>query len=122
MVDCQIDRSHLPSLFMKLTAEIGQHSRVRVRDALVGGDSQRKEIKMRTLLHATFLGLALGLIGMSGASALPANGSVITSVQPIDSAQPSDQAGSLLQVADGCGRGWHWSFRWRHCVPNWRWR
>src|ERR1700730_16947882 len=106
-VDCQMDRSRLPSLFMKLTAGIGQHSRVRVRGALVGGDCRRKEINMRTLLHATFLGLALGLMGMSGASALPASGSVISSAQPIDLAQPSGEAGSLLQVADGCGRAWH---------------
>ena len=32
-------------------------------------------------------------------------------------------AANVTQVAWRCGRGWHWSWRYRRCVPNWRrWR
>jgi hypothetical protein len=33
---------------------------------------------------------------------------------------------NIIQVRDGCGPGWHWSFRWHTCVRNYgyypRWR
>ena len=31
------------------------------------------------------------------------------------------EASTLLPVADGCGRGFHYSWRWRRCVRNRGW-
>jgi hypothetical protein len=28
------------------------------------------------------------------------------------------KTGNVTPVAEGCGRGWHWSFRWHRCVRN----
>ena len=65
---------------------------------------------MRTILLGTILALGMGFIGMSGASAVPANGSVIALAQLGD--------GPVLQVGWRCGPYRHWSYRWRRCVHN----
>jgi hypothetical protein len=71
-----------------------------------------KGTNMRILLLSACFAVGMGIIGMSAASALPANGSVISS------AQAGEQAGSLLQVGWRCGPHRHWSYRWRRCVWN----
>ena len=37
---------------------------------------------------------------------------------PLAAAKQVYQTKDITLVAQGCGRGWHWSFRWRRCVPN----
>lgn len=64
---------------------------------------------MRHLVLAIVLAAGVGLIGIGGASAAPANGQAIT--------QAADQASSVTKVWGGCGRGWHRN-RWGHCRPN----
>ncbi len=71
-------------------------------------------------LSATMFALTMGLAGMSAASAMPANGLVISSTELGDQETGSIEAtGSLTQVGWRCGRGWHMN-RWGRCVPN-RW-
>ena len=63
---------------------------------------------MRYIVLAIVMAAGVGLVGISGASAAPANGQAI--------AQAADQASSISDVAGGCGRGWHRN-RWGRCVP-----
>jgi len=65
---------------------------------------------MRTILFATFVAAGFALVGTSGANATVANGKVIG-----QAAQQSDQT---IEVAEGCGRGRHWSRYQRRCVWN----
>jgi hypothetical protein len=37
---------------------------------------------------------------------------------PLSPAKLGYRVGSVAPVAEGCGRGWHWSFRWHRCVRN----
>jgi hypothetical protein len=63
---------------------------------------------MRHLVLALIMTAGVGLVGIGGASAAPANGQAIT--------QAADQASSVTKVWGGCGRGWHRN-RWGRCVP-----
>ena len=63
---------------------------------------------MRATLFALIAAAGLAFVGMSGASALTANGAAIEKA-----AQSVDQT---IVVRDGCGRGRHWSRRWGRCV------
>ncbi len=54
---------------------------------------------MRHLMLAIVTAAGVSLIGVAGASAAPAGG------QPI--AQAADHVSSTIDVAGGCGRGWH---------------
>ena len=69
---------------------------------------------MRNLLRATIFGLSMGLMAASGASAMPANGAVISSVDN------GAEVGAVIQVGWRCGFDRHWSYRWHRCVFNWR--
>jgi hypothetical protein len=37
---------------------------------------------------------------------------------PLSPAKLGYQTGNVTPVAEGCGRGWHWSYRWHRCVRN----
>jgi hypothetical protein len=63
---------------------------------------------MRYLVVAAVMALGVGVFGVGGASAAPANGQAIS--------QNAEQASSLAKIAGGCGHGWHRN-RWGHCVP-----
>jgi hypothetical protein len=65
-------------------------------------------IGMRHIVLAIVVVAGVGLVGIGGASAVPANGQAIT--------QAADQASSVTKVWGGCGRGWHRN-RWGRCVP-----
>jgi hypothetical protein len=71
---------------------------------------------MRSLILAIAAAVGIGLLGVSGASATPANGAVI------GKAVASDQ---LVQDVRWRGRGWggrHWGGHWRgHWHRHWRW-
>jgi hypothetical protein len=54
---------------------------------------------MRYALLAIVMAAGVSLLGAVGASAAPANGQAIS--------QMADQASSVVDVAGGCGRGWH---------------
>lgn len=34
-------------------------------------------------------------------------------------AAPAIETSNITPVLNGCGRGWHWSYRYRKCVRNW---
>jgi hypothetical protein len=61
---------------------------------------------MRHIVLAIAMAAGVGLVGIGGASAAPANGH----------AQAADQASGVTKVWGGCGRGWHRN-RWGRCVP-----
>jgi hypothetical protein len=63
---------------------------------------------MRYIVLAIVMAAGVGLVGIGGASAAPANGQAI--------AQAADQASSVTKVRGGCGRGWHRD-RFGRCVP-----
>jgi hypothetical protein len=65
-------------------------------------------IDMRYLAIAAVVAVGVGIFGMGGASAAPANGQAIS--------QNAEQASSITKVWGGCGRGWHRN-RWGRCVP-----
>jgi hypothetical protein len=69
---------------------------------------QLEEIDMRYLVIAAVVAVGVGMLGISGASAAPADGQAIS--------QNAGQVSSLAKTAGGCGRGWHRN-RWGHCVP-----
>jgi len=54
---------------------------------------------MRYALLAIVMAAGVSLLGVVGASAAPANGKAIS--------QLADQANIVVDVAGGCGRGWH---------------
>ena len=80
---------------------------------------------MRNTLLALIAAAGLGLVGVSGAVAVPASG---------PSLEALSQSSDLIQVRQGCGRGhsrdasghcvrgcgegWHYSHRSRHCVSG----
>jgi hypothetical protein len=74
----------------------------------ISGAVKRREIDMRHMMFAIVAAAAVGLIGIAGASAAPANGHAIS--------QTTDHSSYVTDVAEGCGRGWHRN-RWGHCVP-----
>ena len=63
---------------------------------------------MRYIVLAIAMAAGVGLVGIGGALAAPANGQAI--------AQAADQASGVTKVWGGCGRGWHRN-RWGRCVP-----
>jgi hypothetical protein len=65
-------------------------------------------IGMRYIVLAIVIAVGVGMVGIGGASAAPANGQAI--------AQAADQASSVTKVWGGCGRGWHRN-QWGRCVP-----
>jgi hypothetical protein len=67
----------------------------------------QRRIAMRTILLATTV--IAGLAGVSAASAAPVQGAAVIAAQ---------QSKDVIQVANGCGPFWHWSWRWRRCVHN----
>ena len=66
-------------------------------------------MEMRHIVLATVLVAGMSLVGSLGASAAPASGSVI--------ANAAEQTSSVVDVAGGCGRGWHRGWH-GHCRPN----
>jgi hypothetical protein len=54
---------------------------------------------MRYILLAIVVAAGVGLVGIGGALAAPANGQAI--------AQAADHTSGVTQVMVGCGRGWH---------------
>jgi hypothetical protein len=64
---------------------------------------------MRTILAAVTIAAGVGALGVSVASAAPANGAAIAAA-----AQGAD---IVTDVAGGCGRGWFRN-RWGRCVPR----
>jgi hypothetical protein len=74
----------------------------------VGRGVQLEGIDMRYLVIAAVMAVGLGVFGIGGASAAPANGKVIS-----DGAQ---HASNITKVWGGCDRGWHRN-RWGRCVP-----
>jgi hypothetical protein len=66
------------------------------------------EVDMRYLVIAAVMAFGVGIFGVGGASAAPANGQTIS--------QNAEQASSVAKIAGGCGHGWHRN-RWGHCVP-----
>jgi hypothetical protein len=52
---------------------------------------------------------------LAGAFAISA--AAPASATPLAPSLPTEQASNIIQVAGGCGRGWHPN-RWGRCVPN----
>jgi hypothetical protein len=65
----------------------------------LGGFKLEREGHMRRFVMASVIVAGSGLIGASGASAVPAVGSAI--------AQLGQTNPEVIQVLDNCGRGWH---------------
>lgn len=40
------------------------------------------------------------------------------SAMPALPSTPGVETSQIIPVANGCGRGWHWSWRLRRCVRN----
>ena len=66
---------------------------------------------MRAILFAGFLAAGIGLVGTSSVSAAPGGNTALLNA--------SNEVSGVVQVRDGCGRGWHRNWRGR-CVPD-RW-
>jgi hypothetical protein len=65
---------------------------------------------MRTVLFAILIAVGFAFVGTTEASAAAANGTVV--------GQAAQQFDSTILVADGCGRGRHWSRYRGMCVWN----
>jgi hypothetical protein len=63
---------------------------------------------MRHLVLAIVVAAGTCFVGTVGASASPANGQAML--------KAVDHSCSFIDVAEGCGRGWHRN-RWGHRVP-----
>lgn len=67
---------------------------------------------MRTILFALLVTAGIGLAGTSMVSAAPGGNTALLNA--------SNDVSGVVQVRDGCGRGWYRN-RWGHCRP-FRWR
>ena len=65
---------------------------------------------MRTIFFAMLLATGFAVAGASTVNAAAVNGAAI--------GQAAEQLDTTVAVANGCGRGRHWSPRWRRCVWN----
>lgn len=63
---------------------------------------------MRTMFLIAITALGLGLVGLTGSSAAPANGAAI--------GPAANNGDAVIPVAQGCGRGWRRN-RFGKCVP-----
>jgi hypothetical protein len=64
---------------------------------------------MRHMLLAVVTAASVSLIGIAGASAVPANSHAISQI--------TDHSGQVIKVMEGCGRGWHRG-PYGHCRRN----
>jgi hypothetical protein len=61
--------------------------------------------------YALILAAGLAIVATSfAARAMPVQATL---------AQLQNEQSDVTAVREGCGRGWHWSFRWQRCVRNW---
>jgi hypothetical protein len=58
--------------------------------------------------------LALALAGAFAIAMIAWEANAVPSMP----AKLSYQNNDVTMIAQGCGRGWHWSARWRRCVRN----
>jgi hypothetical protein len=65
---------------------------------------------MRTIFFAMLFAAGFAVAGSSHVNAAAANGAAI--------GQAAEQLDTTVAVANGCGRGRHWSPRLRRCVWN----
>ena len=63
---------------------------------------------MRHMVLAIVIAAGVSLVGIAGASAVPANSQAISQI--------ADHSSQVTKVAGGCGRGWHRGPRGR-CIP-----
>jgi hypothetical protein len=70
---------------------------------------QNRRDDMRHMVLGLLVAAGVGLLGMAGASAAPANGKAIS--------QLADHSSQIIHVRGGCGRGWHRGPH-GHCRPN----
>ena len=66
---------------------------------------------MRTIILAVLVTTGIGFAGT--VSAAPGGNTALLNA--------SNDVSGVIQVAEGCGRGWHRNWR-GHCVPNRYWR
>jgi hypothetical protein len=64
---------------------------------------------MRHMLLAVATAVGISLIGIAGASAVPANNQAISQI--------TDHSSQVIKVMEGCGRGWHRG-PYGHCRRN----